>query len=245
MEILRTHQISAAVIDLIEETKEHCYLVTPYLRPWPILERAFAKARELGTKLTLIVRHEAKAEKAIMAMNDVYGFEVIVLERLHTKLYLNEKTAVVSSMNLYDSSNENNYELALRIRIGSQVRQLRKEIIEQDLLALSPRLHLPGRFQAEVEARAKAVTTFREELKSRGFCVSCAEKIDFDQTGSILSPRIVRCKPCWAMEPWIEAEYRWPIKFCHYCGEGLQSVLAQPYHHGCHERLKEFRGMLN
>lgn len=231
MEILRTHQISAAVIDIIEGTKEHCYLITPYLRSWPILERTFAKASELGTKLTFIVRSDPKTEKAVMTMNRKYGFEVIVLERLHTKLYLNEKTAVVSSMNLYDSSNEYNYELALRIRNHHQVRQFRKEIVEQDLLALTPKLHLPGAFQAEIEARAKAAAEFREEMKRRGFCVNCAEKLEFDQSGSIVSPRIVRCRPCWNMAPWIEEEFCWPIKFCHYCGESLQSVLTQPYHH--------------
>jgi hypothetical protein len=238
--ILRTHQISAAVIELIEETKEYCYLVSPYIKMWHLLDRALAKASEQSKRITVITRAGSENNFDVRKLNESYGFEVVVLDFLHTKLYLNEKSAVVSSMNLYDTSSTRNHELALHLR-QHEARKLKQEIIDQDLLALQPVHRFAGRHTAAQKAEQEQVLAFKADLEARGYCVACGEKIDFDDSGSVLSPTIIRCKPCWAKRPWIETPFRFRIRHCHYCGESLDSVLSQPYHHGCGEKLREYK----
>ena len=239
-EYLKTHRISPAIIDIIETTRKHCYLVTPYIKPWPVLERTFNKASESGTRITVILRAEQNSRQVGRRLNDSYGFEVIVLERLHTKLYLNEQCALIGSMNLYDSSNERNYELAIHTSHPSFVRELREEVVQQDLLALDPVEHLQGSFHEEEVVRRRVMEAFERDLDNRGFCVTCGTKIEFDRAGLVRTPRIVRCRPCWAKAPYIAEEYRWPISYCHYCGGDFDSVLVEPSHHACRVKLEEY-----
>jgi hypothetical protein len=231
--ILGTHQISAAVIELIEETRQYCYLVSPYIKMWHLLDRALAKASEQDKRITVITR--AGSERKF----DVRGFEVVVLNFLHTKLYVNERSAIVSSINLYDTSSTRNHELALHFQ-GAEAKKLKQEIIDQDLLATQPVHRFAGKHTSAQQAEHEQMLAFRADLQSKGYCVACGVKIDFDGSGSVLSPTIIRCRPCWAKKPWVEAPFRYKIQRCHYCGESLESVLSEPYHHACSQKLRDY-----
>lgn len=239
--ILKTHQISAAVIELIEATKEYCYLVSPYIKMWQLLDRALGKASEQNKRITVIIRSGSE-ENAHVRKLLAYGFEIVVLDFLHTKLYLNESSAIVSSMNLYDTSSTRNHELALQL--GKQeTRKLKQEIIEQDLLAVPPVHHFAGKHTAAKKAEDQKMLAFQAELTSKGFCVVCNTKIDFDSS-RLLWPTIVRCKPCWAKLPFPDAPHQFRIRCCHYCGEPLDSVLTEPCHHACSQELGEYKKWL-
>lgn len=230
-EILKTHHISAAVIDIIEQTKVQCFLVSPYVQEWPLLSRALDIAAEKKTKVTQIIRNDAKNLSKIEADARRRGFELVVLPRLHTKLYLNERTAVVSSMNLYDSSNHQNYEVAVRWR-DDFAAKLRREIIEGDLLRLAPHSRIPGWFEEERQNSLRVRTEFEGQLSTRGFCVVCGTKMELD-TAKI----VVRCKPCWSRSP--DALPRLRISFCHYCGQSFEGQLGEPMHHQCSTEITQ------
>jgi hypothetical protein len=241
MQILHTHSISAAVIDLIRESQKYCYLVTPYIRPWPLLRRALEVATETRKRITLIVRNEKESLATSRRLHADLAIEVYAFDRLHTKLYLNEKAAVVSSMNLFDSSNESNFEVAILWKDPGSARRLKEEVIDHELLRLPPKEHLKGWFNAEEDSRSSGMRHFERQLDQRGFCVTCGIKMDFDRDPSVLSARITRCKPCWAQAPLIDEPNRFRIRNCHYCGEQLSSVLTFPFHDQCHAALKAFR----
>lgn len=76
--ILINHQIPGEIIELIEKTKGYCFLVTPYYKPWALLERCLEKASKNKTKIIFILRNEPQNHCHI----DLYkkwGFTVIFM----------------------------------------------------------------------------------------------------------------------------------------------------------------------
>ena len=109
--LLKTHEISSAIIDLLDETKDRCYIITPYIKPWIQLENAFKRFSEHEKKLTLILcnnnnsfNHGNSNLDFIKEYNKKYNFEAYVFENIHMKLYLNDSSLILTSMNLYNSS---------------------------------------------------------------------------------------------------------------------------------------------
>jgi len=237
MEILRTHQIASAVIDIIDESKEYTYLVSPYIDLWPLLGRTLERAAQQKKRLIFIVRFEDGKTMPMRSLHETYGFEVVFLDHLHAKLYCNERCALVSSMNLYDGSQKRNFELGVLIEDSWQVRALFREFIMAELLAVSPRLHLKGYFHDEDRAMAREMRTYESQLKQMGYCVTCGMKMELDRGDERSSPKIVRCKTCYCKDPSFGNSCAVQIVHCHVCGAEHRSSLNDPVHGQCQEFL--------
>jgi RNA polymerase-binding transcription factor DksA len=134
--ILKSHQISSAIIDLLEDDEsEQFFLVTPYFDPWKRLEDAFEKAARQNKEIIFILRadQENKLRKEVERLNRLFSFDFIFVKRLHAKIYMNANKAIISSMNLYDSSQTNNYEFGYVLN-RKESDDVYRNIIEPDYL---------------------------------------------------------------------------------------------------------------
>lgn len=236
---LLAHKISAGIIDLVDSSSKHCYFVSPWVRLWRQLERSLEKSVARGVRLTFVLRNEEKSIATGRGLNSSYGAEVVLIDRLHTKLYLGDRMAIIGSMNLYDVSAERNLELAVLVQSVQEIRRIRRDIVLGDLLALKPAHRIPGSFDEAASRELDRYKTLSAEVASRGHCVVCDERIELDLSPS---PQLVRCKTCWARER--EADPGWfKIKYCHYCGEPHSDVLAKPLHLSCRDRIEEYRNL--
>ncbi len=223
---LRTHELSTAVIDLVEEAKAYCILVTPYLKIWPQFERVLHNASKRGVHLTFIIRQDPKNQEHLALLNKQWGFEVYEIKDHHIKLYLNEKNCWLSSMNLYDASQVRNLEIATSVDTA----KAKKEIIDNYLLADASVKHHPGKFDQQRKETLIQVDAAKLRLAKMGHCVDCNTKINGDFRRN---PYRVRCKPCYHAN-FNEDEYQ-PIKFCHWCGAAHDALDDKPMHAACQE----------
>jgi hypothetical protein len=237
--ILHTHQLSGAVIDIIERSKEYCYLVTPYLRTWPLLERALDKASQQKKRLTIVLRNVDGTANRIEGLHKRYGFEIIVLDDLHAKLYCSESSVLVASMNLYDSSQAKNLEVGLLLENNRDAYTFYQEFVLKDLLATPHRKHYKGYWHSDDQNLAEEMRRLESTFAEKGFCVSCGTRIDLDKGKQNWHPEIVRCPPCFQKEPYPDG-YSLTTRFCHYCGEDFQSNLTKPLHAKCQELLHRY-----
>ncbi len=134
---LKTHELTTEIIKLIESTQSYCYIVSPYIKIWPQLERVLSMAASKKTFLTFVIREDKGSDKLIELLNGKYGFEVYVIADLHIKLYLNESSCLLSTMNLYDASQQKNLELGYFV---SNAAEVKKKIID-DYISLTFRLN--------------------------------------------------------------------------------------------------------
>lgn len=218
--ILLIHQIPEKIIEIIKNSSDFCFLVTPYFKPWTILEREFEKAAKNNKKIIFIFRDENDSINRFSYLNDDYDFDLIFVERLHAKLYLNEKEALLTSMNLYESSKDNNYEIGYYLQGIATAKNLKKQVIEDDILQGNHYI-LKGRYFRELEEkenteqqRKEQQELKKEELRQQkikeGFCIRCGTKIRFDRE----RPFCYECFQIW--NTFQNPNY--PERFCHECG---------------------------
>lgn len=241
MDILQTHQLSTAIIDIINESEQYCYIVTPYIKLWPLLERTLDKAKKKEKRITIVMRYDAKGNPQLAQnIHAKYGFEVIALDKMHTKLYLSENQALVTSMNLYDTSKENNHEIGILFDKSSLSETLLKEYVINDLLQVKPKLHLQGYFFRKDCALASQMMEFEAKLDKMGFCVVCGDSIDVEKYPKSYAP-YYRCKKCYYENPNVDS-YALETKYCHLCGNTFQSTLSSPIHKECRESIENYVG---
>ena len=248
--ILRSHQISTAIIDLIEESEEYCFIITPYYKPWPLLMRTLEKAKNQGKNIVFIFRADVQSQQCleeITYLNSELDFDVLLIKNLHTKLYLNEYTVLLTSMNLYNTSKENNYEIGYLIKNSKISNNFHETVIRQDLLSIKPTLYLKGRYSRQLIKQKKEEELLKEErIQKRqekyynyqedkneevtGFCIRCRERIP-------LSSYYTLCNSCF--DTWAQfCNWNYPENYCHACGKSTETSKNQPFCEKCDKTIK-------
>jgi hypothetical protein len=113
MQLIKPSEISGNIMTLIEEADEKVILVSPYFKisKWYKLLNRLEALRQKNIAVEIYVReNEFESIEEVLHI----GFQPITIPNLHTKLYLNEKEAIVSSMNLLLSSDTNSLDIALK-----------------------------------------------------------------------------------------------------------------------------------
>ncbi len=236
-QILKTTEITTEIIHIIENTKEFCYLVSPYVRAWVHLERTLREASKKEKFVTLIARKDQNknSSEMIRFLNSDLGFEVFLIDGLHAKLYLNEKECLITSMNLFDVSQAKNFEVG--IKAGNSL-QIKKDFIEDHLLIDSSVVHYRGKFHEARENKLQQIGEIRRQISSAGFCVTCGSKIELDIT---TNPSVLQCKGCYYKNHTANNHFR----HCHFCGEDFKPHLPNfPFHVKCSETVRDFRRAL-
>jgi hypothetical protein len=149
------------------------------------------------------------------------------VDRLHAKMYLSEHEAIITSMNLVESSALNSVEIAVHIEQAYAAKEYRQaKRICDDLLktAAAGRATRSGGGEAYVRSAPAAVSTARRRRK-HGFCIRCSESIDFDAE----KPLCEDCFKVWAR--YKNPEYE--ENHCHACGAEAATSLQDPLCEDC------------
>tara|TARA_B110000881_G_C18446435_1_gene448708 strand:- start:56 stop:763 length:708 start_codon:yes stop_codon:yes gene_type:complete len=164
------------ILDVIEKARSELIIITPYIDLDERWKSSFRIAQSHGVKMKLITRWKkklaAKDEKDLQFFTDV-GAEIKFVVRLHSKLYLNENSAVMSSMNLLDGSSKRSEEIGIFTT-------------EKDLLSsfrnYSERLERSAMPEESKPAKstAKAAPSQKKKESMMGFCIRTGERIPFD-----------------------------------------------------------------
>lgn len=211
------------VISIIKRARQRLILISPYWDLWRGIIAEIERAATRGVKITVIARggedqtKQARALKCISSCLDYEGF----IDRLHAKIYLNESEALVTSMNLVESSALNSVEVSIHIeqeyasKEFSQVKRICDEL----------------RRTAEADRKRSAddddvpVRTTRSRRNKTGHCIRCVEEIPYD----IETPLCEDCYKSWA-------KYKNPDyteKYCHECAEKTKTSKNDPLCEDC------------
>lgn len=106
MKIIAPYQISSEIINLIHQAKEYLILVSPYIDvdKWEVFKTEFLKAQKRGVKISVYIRYGSDNYKSWEQL-EALGIKPKLIAGLHAKLYFNEHSGIVTSMNLLNSSN--------------------------------------------------------------------------------------------------------------------------------------------
>jgi phosphatidylserine/phosphatidylglycerophosphate/cardiolipin synthase-like enzyme len=114
---LDTSHISSELMELLKEAKERIILVTYSLQVNTQIQERLKTKSKLGTlaEITLIYGNTKPKQSELQWMAEIDDLKVWQKKNLHAKCYINEKQAIISSMNLYDYSQTTNIEMGFLI----------------------------------------------------------------------------------------------------------------------------------
>ncbi|MEP2023718.1 MAG: phospholipase D-like domain-containing protein [Reichenbachiella sp.] len=112
MRFIKPDEISGKILSLLEESKERVLIVSPYVKisKWYKLIKKLNSLQDRGIKLEFIIRDDETNRNSFEELERL-NVRFRAIPNLHCKLYINERTAIFTSMNLLLSSEINSLEL--------------------------------------------------------------------------------------------------------------------------------------
>jgi phosphatidylserine/phosphatidylglycerophosphate/cardiolipin synthase-like enzyme len=238
--VLTDGDISTQLERIVEQATLQVILVSPYvkLEGWGHLKSAIEQAVKKRVDVTVLVRQDynregvrtlggrdgAGAESVSWLMAN--GVTVKSLENLHAKIYVNERSTLVSSMNMTVGSTTNSLELAILVRQPESAAKISTYV--KELMAKSHLERPPGILTIAARKISEVVTAYL--VDTRGHCIRCSNKLQFDLSKPLCDEHYA----AWAK--WKDEEYK--EKFCHRCGESSPTSYARPLCGSCYRQSK-------
>tara|TARA_B110001452_G_C15110943_1_gene387241 strand:+ start:80 stop:811 length:732 start_codon:yes stop_codon:yes gene_type:complete len=169
---LVTSGVTYKLEELIKGTEDRLILISPYLQFSKRIKDNIASLNILKRDIRIIYReNKLKVEESNWLEGQV-GVRTSICSTLHAKCYLNEKEAIVTSMNLYTYSQENNDEMGIYVTKNEDP-DLYEEISNeaQRLLRISDEIRVSVK-KVDKEIEKKADKTISEIVKTKKNSIS-------------------------------------------------------------------------
>lgn len=213
---LNTTGVSYHLEELIKNTKDKLFLISPYLKFNDRIKEHILNLNIQKRDIRIIYRENKLAPDENNWLQSQIGVRTSICKNLHAKCYLNEKEAIITSMNLYEFSQANNNEMGIYITKDGD-RELYDAAVEeaQRLLTISEEIRVTiqkvnpaGSDKPKIEQRM-----FEKKPigKPQGFCIRTGIQIPFNPEKPLSAD---------AFKAWNKfGDSDYPEKFCHLSGE--------------------------
>lgn len=235
-EFLTTTGISYNLEELIKNSNEKLFLVSPYLQIAGSLKHLIAERDLRKIDIRVVYRKDNKINAEDMSfLQELTSVKISACENLHAKCYLNENTAIIASMNLYQYSQQNNREMGIKVEKEKEP-ELYNDIFKEVMVILQtsqqPEFSVKKLIQdaPEVSKKVPTKTNTNQQKKETGFCIRCGTDLKLNPE----KPLCLKCYKSW--EKYSNSEYK--EKFCHACGKESSSTVAKPVCYACYKKAK-------
>ena len=222
---------------IIDEAAEELILISPYIKADDETKSRIEKSTRHGTRIDVIYGKSQSERNLgnVKASFDIPGITVHFLKDLHAKCYLNEKEALVTSMNLHEFSQEHNDEMG--ILVSKREDSVLYEAIYQEANRLLRAADIESPTSSESKPnlkapKARAQTKNKAEKKpSRGFCIRC-------KAGLAADPEKPYCADCYSTwRRYSDPDYE--DNYCHICGKEHAATMLKPLCASCYKKYKD------
>jgi hypothetical protein len=234
MRVLTEVNHTGAIQALVQRAEKLLILTTAYFDPWNLLEVEIQQAAQRGVNVLLLVRGDEQETKQYERARALERYKVKVgqLSRLHAKLYISERLAIVTSMNLVTASANGSWEVGALYsadedaegykQLLSAAAQLlrRAELQHQQKQALATDAIAEAIFRPEParSVRGGGAPKGSRNVAGAGSCITCATSIPVNLERPF-------CRPCYTA--WSGAETA-RMSFCHTCGDRGSTSFQKP-----------------
>ena len=115
MDFLTTKGIAASIEKIIRNANDFIVIISPYVKIDKTYIDRLLEAEQKNVEIILVFGKEDMRDFEKDKFQSFQNINIYFLANLHAKCYLNENTALITSMNLYGYSEENNREMGIEI----------------------------------------------------------------------------------------------------------------------------------
>jgi phosphatidylserine/phosphatidylglycerophosphate/cardiolipin synthase-like enzyme len=131
--IISTSEISHEIEKMIQESNKFLIIVSPYLKITNRIKAKFSECfGQIDSCYFIHRKNELRHEERIW-MESFSNVHLISLENLHSKIYLNDRKCLITSMNFYEYSQINNFEIGVLIEERKD-RESYEQVIKEVLM---------------------------------------------------------------------------------------------------------------
>lgn len=125
MKLIKPSEISAMILTLFEESDERVIIISPYMKisNWYKLLHKIDEIKRRGIFMEIYVRDDPE-NLATYRDLDKLGLNYKRIPHLHCKLYMNERSGIVTSLNLLLSSEINSLEIGYSTETKTEYKDL-------------------------------------------------------------------------------------------------------------------------
>jgi phosphatidylserine/phosphatidylglycerophosphate/cardiolipin synthase-like enzyme len=203
---LENHEVTDHIVKLVQNAKEELIIITPYLNLNARMRGALNEAKSNGAKISVYYRLEERKLKKnaadIKFFTDEIGAEMVYIERLHSKLYLNENNAVMSSMNMVAGSQNDSQEIGIFTDEDKLWRQFKH--YSDDMYKRQTKVDYVPEVKTPKTRKSKPKT-------ASGYCIRTGEEVPFN----LKRPFSDKAFKSW--NRFKNSEFK--EKYCHFSGE--------------------------
>ena len=235
-----TTGISHHLENIIKTAENRLIIISPYIRVNPRLREFLEDRNRFKIDIRVIYgKNELRPEENNW-LKSMTSIRTSFCKDLHAKCYLNEKEALLTSMNLYEFSQNHNDEMGILVSLKEDP-ELYKEIDDESMRLL--------RKSEEISVTAASVETTEaakrdsgskvaqeraqpaSETPKNGFCIRC-------KAGLPAKPTQPYCRSCFATWNRFKNESH-EENHCHTCGKSHKATLLKPLCSTCFRKYKE------
>ncbi|RQD89575.1 hypothetical protein D5R95_02115 [Methanosalsum natronophilum] len=233
---LTTTGVSFKLEEIIKNADEKLILISPFLKINDRIRELIEDKNRIKINTEIIYgKNELQPDENNWLRNLSYvrtGF----CKNLHAKCYLNEKEALVTSMNLYEFSQQNNNEMGIYIsrekdpELYSNINEEAKRLfrISEEVKVTVEKVTNKQNKQKK-NNKDKSVNT--EKSSDTGYCIRCKKSVTLD-------PLYPYCKECFnSWNKYGNEEYQEVV--CHICGNEAKSSKMKPSCYSCYKKHKK------
>lgn len=222
---LDTSAVTHYLQQVINNANDKLILISPYLKINDRIKAGLVDRDRFKIDIRLIYGKSELQPAERNWLNSLKSVRTSFCKDLHAKCYLNEKEAIVTSMNLYDFSQVNNYEM------GIYISKEEDSPLYDELYQEVSRLIRTSGDEITVtvsKAPSKRVQRSKPTQAQNGCCIRCHTEIK-------LNPMVPYCKTCFSS--WNKTD-DFEEKVCHICGQPNKSTKAKPSCYNCYTKNK-------
>ena len=237
---------------IIKEANECLYIISPYIKfdnEMKILLKSMGDSDGVNICFVYRKNQEKKNLAEIKAsLDEMPHIPKCFVKDLHAKCYLNEKMALVTSLNLYNYSMMDNVEMGIFVDtdkgffgpgaseiLYKNIREKAEGIIKLSEPADSPaasEVAVQGRKMPSKKRVASKETPQVSTVPAKGHCIRCDEEI-------VANPG----------RPFCDKDFRswnrykkegYPENHCHLCGKEWETTRATPVCRSCYQQHKKY-----
>jgi phosphatidylserine/phosphatidylglycerophosphate/cardiolipin synthase-like enzyme len=241
VEFLETTLVSAELRKLISKSKQRIYLISPYLQISKNLRLLIQQVDQTVPDIVIkiVCRKDKISADDLSFLQTLKSANISALENLHAKCYLNEETVIITSMNLYQYSQENNWEMGVKIEkkddsdLYENVFLYVKNILSASEVITKIEMKKSDVYEAKsAQVINKEIPKKQPSIASKenvGHCIRCGIEMQFN-------PNKPLCSKCFSI--WVkQSNTAYPEKYCHVCGKESKQSVEKPVCYTCYKKL--------
>lgn len=212
-EFLDTQGVSYYLKKLINNSNDKLYLISPYLQLNNQLKISLEDRHKFSIDIILVYGKVTDLNPEDSAwLQSMPGIKLLFHKDLHAKCYFNENEAIITSMNLYMFSQQNNVEMGVYISKEDDAYLYKKVAEEVDRIKRGSEHRTISVNKVE---KMRDVSTPKTDVKlqdeEKGYCIRTGTEIPFN----VEKPMSYDAYKQWSKY----GDPDHPEKYCHFSGE--------------------------